>query len=78
MTPLHDFGELLRHAFGLLPMGFVRLLFVALPAAVLCWVLWLPPLSADGERRPAPYSLSDLRIWAALALIAQILIYGLV
>ena len=76
MTPLHRLGDLLRDAILMVPLPAVRLLFVALPVAVLVWLLRLPK-SATTEDENAPWS-SNLKVWAALALVIQIAIYALV
>jgi hypothetical protein len=78
---LHQFGELLRNLLSAVPLPAVRVLFVALPAAILVWVVTQPRLAEpeDESRGSARKGWStDLRFWAAAALIVQILIYALV
>ena len=78
MTPLHWFGDLVRNAMLAVPMGVVRAIFVGLLLALLVWVLRLPKERVrppEGER--AGWS-SNLKLWAAIALVLQVLIYLLV
>ena len=73
MTPLHYIGEAFRNLFLLIPMPLVQVLFVALPAVLLVWVLRLPK---EETTPPEGGGLgSNLKLWAAVALIFQILIY---
>ncbi|MBU0640296.1 MAG: hypothetical protein KKB50_15630 [Planctomycetes bacterium] len=76
MTPLHSMGDWLRNALALIPMGVVRLFFVALPVLLIVWVLRLPRASTvppGVESRP----IENLKLWAVLALLIQVLIYAL-
>jgi hypothetical protein len=80
MTPLHWIGEAIRQAVLAVPMGVVRALFVALFLGLLVWVLRLPgertrqPVTGDGRAGLS----GNLKLWAALALLIQALIYLLV
>ncbi len=77
MTPLHHIGELFRNLTVAIPLDVVRLIFLALLAGLLIWVLRLPKTETtptDGSGSPT----EDLRLWAGLALAAQILIYTFV
>ena len=70
MTPLHHIGDAIRDAAASLPLGLVRILFLALPVFVLVWVLRLP---AEQTNLPmvlligAPYTVIPLlliyRMW---------------
>ena len=76
MTPLHLVGEWLREALAMVPLTAVRALFVAVPLVVLVWVLALPRAATTD---PATSSWAgNLKMWAALALVIQVLIYALV
>ncbi len=76
MSPLHQFGLLLRQALAAVPLSAVRLLFVAVPLLILVWVLTLPD---DRTCRPGDSSLwNNLKWWAAVALLIQIAIYVLI
>ncbi|MBG85899.1 MAG: hypothetical protein CMO80_03240 [Verrucomicrobiales bacterium] len=74
MTPLHHIGELFRNLSLAIPMGAVRVIFLALLIGLLIWVLRLPkeattPPEGTGK---AP---ENLKLWASVALGLQILIY---
>lgn len=77
MTPLHHFGELLRNSLLAVPLPLVRAAFLALPVGLCLWVLSLPrsavtaPDAADGRGG------ANLRPWALLALVIQIVVYSL-
>ena len=74
MNPLHAAGDALRHVFLGIPMGFVRVLFIAIPLLLMLWVLRLPTSvtsAPGGEQRWD----ADLRIWAWAALAIQVVIY---
>ena len=76
MTPLHTIGNFIRELLLEVPLPAVRMLFVALPAALLIWVLTLPreaTTSPDGAGRWD----QNLKIGAAFALLMQIVIYCL-
>lgn len=76
MTILHQIGDLLRDALSSIPLGLVRILFVALPVAVLIWVLTLPRSETSApEQNGRPGA--NLKWGAALALGVQIVIYAL-
>ena len=76
MTPLHDFGKLLRQALHAIPLLWVKLLFVASLVGLLIWVLRLPQ-SATTPPGGAKRWDENLKIGAALTLAIQILIYAL-
>jgi len=74
---LHLLGDFLRGQLLSIPLGWARALFVLVPVILLLWIWRLPkaevvPPGASG--RPG----ENLRIWAALALLLQILIYLLI
>lgn len=80
-TPLHTIGDALRHALLAIPLPVVRVLFLALLAGVLIWVLTLPRSETtepgsdapNGERRSG----ANLKVGATLALVLQLAIYSL-
>ena len=75
MTPLHQFGELLRQSLGQIPLGAVRILFLAILAGLLWWVLSLPKAQVQPTNRKSIGVADNLKLWAAVALIIQLLIY---
>jgi hypothetical protein len=77
VTPLHHIGEFFRNLTLAIPLGVVRLLFVGLLVALLIWVLRLPKSETTppgGSDKPT----ENLKLWAGLAISAQIVIYSLV
>lgn len=75
MTPLHYFGEWLREALHLIPLDWIRALFVASLVGILIWVLRLPS-SATSPPGGAKRWDENLKTGAAFALILQIIIYA--
>lgn len=75
ITLLHRVGDGLRELMTAVPLPAVRAIFVALLLALLVWVLRLPrervrpPADAPGDWS------SNLKLWAAVALGIQVLIY---
>ena len=76
MTPLHYIGEWLRETLAQIPMPIVRVLFLALPVALLIWVLRLPNKQTTPPDRVARWD-ENLKVWAAVALVMQMVIYAL-
>jgi hypothetical protein len=70
MTPLHGIGDLLRNLFLAIPLEAARVLFLAQPVILLAWLFFIP----RGQARPAG-AWTDVRLWAAAALVLQILLY---
>jgi hypothetical protein len=75
MTPLHQFGESVRQLLLQVPLGVARALFLLLIAGLLCWVLTLPRAQTTPAKAEARLS-ENLKLWAALSLIVQLLIYA--
>ena len=73
MTPLHTFGDLLRDLLLEVPLGAVRILFVGTLALLLLWVLRLPEQDVSGIATSGRRH--NLRPWAALSLVVQLVIY---
>jgi hypothetical protein len=76
MSPLHQIGNFLRELLLQIPLGAVRALFVLLLASLLVWVLSLPRSHVLPDRPTAKLS-ENLKFWAALSLVIQLLIYAL-
>ena len=75
MTPLHYFGEWLRTTLQLIPLSWVRVLFVGSLLLLLIWVMQLPrtvTTPIGGAKRWD----ENLKIGAAITLILQIVIYA--
>ncbi len=75
MTVLHEIGDQLRGAFLQIPLWGARGLFLALLLGLMIWVVQLPK-TATTPRAHSPWH-EDLRFWAWLALLLQLLAYGL-
>jgi hypothetical protein len=75
MSPLHQFGEAVRQLLLQVPLGVARALFVFLLIALLVWVLTLPRAQTTPPNRK-PRLGENLKLWASLALLIQILIYA--
>ncbi|MDP6468438.1 MAG: hypothetical protein QF918_11900 [Pirellulaceae bacterium] len=76
MTPLHQFGELLRQSLQTIPLSLVRILFVASLVGLLFWVLRLPQTATTPPAGAKRWD-ENLKTGAAIALVIQILIYSL-
>ena len=74
MTPIHQFGQLVRDSLQLIPLPAIRLLFVTSLVVVLIWVLRLPR-SATCPPGGAKRWDENLKLGAATALLIQIVIY---
>ena len=76
MTPLHHIGNLVRELLLQIPLPVVRGLFIALPVAVLIWVLTLPREATTDPEGTGRWN-TNLKTGAAVALLMQIVIYSL-
>jgi hypothetical protein len=74
MTPLHHLGDFLREWFASIPLAVVRGIFIAVPVVLLIWVLLLPRHVTTPPGGPQRWD-ANLKIWAALALVIQIILY---
>jgi hypothetical protein len=74
MTPLHQIGDLLRETLLSVPLGWVRILFVASLVCLLVWVVRLPTATTTPPGGAKRWD-ENLKLGAAAALIVQILIY---
>lgn len=75
MSVLHALGDLLRNMFLQVPLWGARALFLAVLLGLMIWVVQLPK-SATAPSASSPWH-EDLRIWAWVALMLQLLAYGL-
>lgn len=74
MTPLHYLGNLIRDLLVAIPMGAVRVLFVATLVALLVWVLRLPTERTTPSGGAKRWD-ENLKLGATLAIGIQIVIY---
>jgi|694.fasta_scaffold14957_4 hypothetical protein len=74
-TILHQIGDFVRSILQWIPLEFVRFLFLGLIAAVLIIVLRRPKTETTPDKPGKSRWDENLKIWAALALVLQLLIY---
>ena len=77
MSPLHQIGEAIRELLLKVPLGAARALFILFLAGLLIWVLTLPRSQTtppDAKRGRVRLS-ENLKLWAAISLVFQLLIY---
>jgi len=76
MNLLHQIGDLLRGWLLQVPLPAVRGLFLLALISLLLWVLFLPKAMTVPPEGARGWQ-DNLKIWAGLALLIQILIYSL-
>ena len=76
MTFLHWIGDTLRELLDQVPLTVARWLMIGVFLVLMFWVVQLPSSAATPIGRQAKWY-EDLRIWAWLALMTQVVIYGL-
>jgi hypothetical protein len=75
-TILHTVGDQLRELFASIPLPVVRWVFLAVPVLLLVWVLLLPRRAVTPPTGTGRWD-ENLRLWAAVTLIMQIIIYSI-
>jgi hypothetical protein len=75
MTPLHHIGGIMRELLSQVPLPAVRLVFVAIPLVLLIWVLRLPREATTSPEGSGRWD-ANLKVWASVALLLQVLIYS--
>jgi hypothetical protein len=75
MTPLHEIGNFFRDLLLRVPLEVVRGLFLLLPVGLLVWVLLLPRSETTPPGRESRWD-ENLKLWAGVALLIQIVIYS--
>ena len=75
-TILHWIGDHLRAALLAVPLWAARGLFVAVLFALMVWIVQLPKSAATPPGGTSRWH-EDLRIWAWLALLCQLIVYFL-
>ncbi len=76
-TPLHSLGDWLRSLLLGIPMPAVRWIFIACLVAVLLAIWRLPKSETTPENGSNRWD-ENLKVWATLAILIQILIYSVV
>ena len=78
MSPLHQIGEGIRNLLLSIPLGAARAIFLLFLAGLLVWVLTLPKAQTrppESERAKVRLS-ENLKFWAAVSLVLQLVIYA--
>lgn len=75
MTPLHHIGDFFRNALLMIPLPGVRMIFVGLQLALLIWVLSLPRDATTPPDGGGGWA-ANLKIWASLAVLVQVVVYA--
>ena len=75
MTLFHWIGNTLRNQFDQIPLSTARWMMIGLFLALMFWIVQLPSTATNPTDRPPRWT-SDLKIWAWLALLFQVLIYS--
>ena len=75
MTVLHWIGDTIREQLLRIPLPVARWFFIGLLLLLMGWVVQLPASQVTPpERRSAWYE--DLRVWAWVALVFQVIVYS--
>lgn len=75
MTFLHTIGDLLRIQLEQVPLNVAQWLMIGLFLVMLFWIIQVPTRKATPADRQS-FWYQDLRIWAWLTLMIQVVIYG--
>lgn len=75
MTIFHDIGNFFRSRLMEIPLELVRAVFLLMLLALLIWVLRLPRSETTPPNRKSRWD-ENLKLWASVALVIQILIYS--
>lgn len=75
MTFLHTIGDLLRVQLEQVPLNVAKWLMIGLFLVMLFWIIQVPTRKATPADRQS-FWYQDLRIWAWLTLMIQVVIYG--
>jgi uncharacterized iron-regulated membrane protein len=75
VTPLHHIGDFFRQLVLVVPLPVVRAIFVLLLVGLLFWIIRLPNERVRPTRNDPGGWASNLKLWAAIAIGVQIIIY---
>ena len=75
MTPLHHIGDFFRQLVLAVPLPLARAIFVLVLVVLLIWIIRLPSERVRPPENEQGGWASNLKLWAALAIVLQILIY---
>jgi len=76
MSLLHQIGDFLRNELSLVPLIYIRGLFIAILMILLLWVLKLPNTETTPPDAKATWA-NNLKTWTVIALLLQIFMYSL-
>jgi hypothetical protein len=76
VTFLHWTGNALRELLELVPLSMARWVFIGLFLVLMFWILQLPTSEVTPQDRQSRWY-EDLRIWAWVSLMCQVLIYSM-
>ncbi|MCX7393817.1 MAG: hypothetical protein NTW75_06785 [Planctomycetales bacterium] len=76
MTVLHWIGDSIRSQLLLVPLSVARWLFLGLLLVIMAWVVQLAPAQTTPRGRSFAWY-EDLKIWAWLALLFQVVVYSI-
>ena len=72
---LHWIGDQLRQSFVAIPLWAAKGLFLGLLFGLMVWIVQIPKSAATPHASAAWHE--DLRLWAWLALLIQMFVYGM-
>ncbi|MCZ6674928.1 MAG: hypothetical protein O7C75_18515 [Verrucomicrobia bacterium] len=75
MTPLHHIGDFFRQLVLAVPLPLARAIFVLVLVVLLIWIIRLPSERVRPPSNDQGGWASNLKLWAAIAIVLQILIY---
>ena len=75
MTPLHYIGDFFRELVLAIPLWAARGIFVLVLVAVFIWVIRLSSEKVRPQTNEPRHWSSNLKLWAAIAIGLQIIIY---
>jgi hypothetical protein len=75
MTPLHHFGDFVRNLVLAIPLWTARALFVFVLVVIFIWVLRLSSDRVNPPKAEDRNWTNNLKLWAAIAIGLQIVIY---
>lgn len=75
-TLLHWIGDQARTLCLQVPLPWVRGALIAIPIALMFWVILLPAHRTTPADRPATRT-DNLKLWAWLALLGQVILYAI-